>query len=205
MQKQGIQRLSEAAGQPVPLRLPRPRIRRWALLREIVSTVVFLAAVYALVELATPRFYVEGKSMQPNFAEGQRLIVSRLNYLFGSPQRGEIVVFNAPGQEGKPPLIKRVIGLPGDLVEIRDAQVYINSVALDEPYINEPCTEFNCKSNTWKLGADEYFVMGDNRNHSNDSRSFGPVQRGALIGEALIRYWPPSDWGIVNHVGFPSG
>lgn len=187
------------------LELPRPKVRQWRILHEILSTLVLLVSIYALVELATPRFYVEGQSMQPNFFEGQRLIVSRLNYLFGQPQRGEIVVFNAPNQPPtEPPLIKRVIGLPGETVEIRDRQVYVNGKELDEPYINEPCEQLRCENNSWTLAADEYFVMGDNRNHSNDSRFFGPIKRTMIIGEALVRYWPPSDWGIVAHIGFPT-
>ena len=161
-----------------------------------------MAAIYALVELATPRFYVEGRSMQPNFAEGQRLIISRVNYLLTDPHRGDIIVFNSPQSIGsQPPLIKRVIGLPGETVTIKDTYVYINDVKLDEPYIKESCTPVNCKDASVTLGPDEYFVMGDNRNNSNDSRRFGPVNRDAIIGEALIRYWPPPDWGIVAQIG----
>jgi signal peptidase I len=190
-----------------PVVLPRPRIRRWTILRELVSTVVLLAAVYTLVELATPRFYVEGRSMQPNFIEGQRLIISRLNYLFGNPQRGEIVVFNKPfAPPSEPPLIKRVIGLPGEHVEVHDSKVFINGEPLNEPYIEEQPFTSACQDyRDVTLGADEYYVMGDNRSNSNDSRCFGPIKRGNLIGEALVRYWPPDKWGIVNHIAFPGG
>jgi len=186
------------------IKMPRPRLYRWQTLWEIIQTVFMIVAVYALVELATPRFYVEGRSMQPNFYDGQRLIVSRVNYLFGNPGRGDIIVFQVPGKpESDPPLIKRVIGLPGETVTIRDTLVYVNGVQLDEPYIKEPCDKYHCEDNSWELGPDEYFFMGDNRNNSNDSRRFGPVSHEYIIGEALIRYWPPSDWGIVAQVGFP--
>lgn len=188
-----------------PNTLPRPTLRRWAGLWdlwELMKTAFMMAAIYALVELATPRFYVEGRSMQPNFADGQRLIVSRVNYLFTDPQRGDIIVFNSPqGGRTQPPLIKRVIGLPGESVTIQDTQVYVNGVELDEPYIKEPCSLSNCKDERVELGPNDYFVMGDNRNNSNDSRRFGPVHRDAIIGEALIRYWPPPDWGIVAQIG----
>lgn len=187
--------------------LPRPTLRRRGFLREVIETIILIGAIYALVNLATVRFIVEGPSMQPNFQTGQVLVISRLNYLMNQPQRGEIVVFNPPGQPAdEPPYIKRVIGLPGETVEIRDTKVYVNGIELDEPYINEPCDPGRCPDKTWVLGADEYFMMGDNRNHSSDSRGFPtPVTRDRIIGEALIRYWPPQDWGLVSHIRYPEG
>jgi len=184
--------------------LPRPKLNRTGFLREIIDTLVLIAAIYALVNLATVRFFVDGPSMEPTFYTGQRIIVSRVHYLLGQPQRGEIMVFDSPeASPDDPPLIKRVIGLPGDSVQIRDQKVYINGVELNEPYINEACNSNRCRENTWELGPDQYFVMGDNRNHSNDSRAFGPVDRSRIIGEAVVRYWPPSDWGIIIHARFP--
>jgi len=184
--------------------LPRPRLRLRGLLREILDTAILIGAIYALVNLASVRFIVEGPSMQPNFYTGQVLVVSRLHYLLGSPQRGDIVVFNPPNQPAdEPPYIKRVIGVPGDEVEIRDTLVYVNGVQLDEPYINEPCRSSMCPDGRWQLGEDEYFVMGDNRNHSSDSRRFGTITTSEIIGEALIRYWPPADWGLVNRLAYP--
>jgi signal peptidase I len=79
--------------------------------------------------------------------------------------------------------------------------VLVNGQELNEPYINEPCTETSCRDNTWQLGADEFFMMGDNRNHSSDSRVFGAVRRSFIVGKALVRYWPPQDWGIIVHYG----
>ncbi len=194
---------AEPQTQP-PASLPRPSIRRWDALREIVELVVLICAIYALVNLATVRFIVQGPSMQPTFYTGQFLIVSRVNYLLGDPQRGDIVVFHYPGNPDED-YIKRVIGLPGDTIEIRNQQVYVNGEALNEPYISEACTEDMCGEESWVLGPDEYFFMGDNRNHSSDSRRFGPVNRRYIVGEVLIRYWPPSDWGLVHQIGFPSG
>jgi|FLYN01.1.fsa_nt_gi signal peptidase I len=184
--------------------LPRPRLHRRSFLRELIDTLVLIGAIYALVNLASVRFIVEGPSMQPNFETGQFLIVSRINYLLGEPQRGDIVVFHPPGKpEDEPPYIKRVIGLPGETVEIRDARVYINGVELFEPYINEPCIPARCDDQRWELGPDEYFVMGDNRNHSQDSRGFDPIHLSNIIGEAVIRYWPPQDWGLVSQIAYP--
>lgn len=189
---------------PLPLARPRLKQRSGVLWREVLDTVVFIIAVYALVELAAPRFMVQGRSMQPTFYEEQRLIVSRVNYLFGDPMRGDIVVFNAPdARPNDPPLIKRLIGMPGETVEFIDQQLYINGQPLDEPYLREPCTEFRCRDNVWELGPDEYFMLGDNRNNSRDSRAFGVVPYDHLIGEALFRYWPPGDWGIVLDLGYP--
>lgn len=184
---------------------PRPRLRQWAILREIFDLLLLIGAIYALVNLATVRFIVDGSSMEPNFSDGQFLIISRVNYVIGDPQRGDIVVFHFPG-DTEQDYIKRVIGLPGETVEIRDTQVYINGVMLEEPYINEPCNPQNssCGDASWELGNDEYFMMGDNRNHSRDSRSsaVGPVRREFFVGEVLVRYWPPPDWGIVSRIAY---
>jgi signal peptidase I len=167
----------------------------------LVETAALIAVLYALVNLTTARFIVDGPSMEPTFRTGQYLIVSRVNYLFGSPERGDIIVFHYPNDPDED-YIKRVIGLPGDLVEIRDRQVYINGERLDEPYINEPCDAGRCRDSRWQLDDDEYFVMGDNRNHSSDSRAFGPVNIRFIVGEALIRYFPIRDWGLLTHVGY---
>jgi signal peptidase I len=184
-------------------RIIRPKLHRHGFLREVVETLVLIGAIYALVNLATVRFYIDGPSMQPNFYAGQFLVVSRLNYLLGNPERGDIVVFNAPSsREDDPPLIKRAIGLPGDTVEIRNLEVYVNGQRLDEPYIKEAC-RVRCDDQTWQLGPNEYFFMGDNRNNSRDSRSFDQVTRDRIVGEALLRYWPPQDWGIVEHFRYP--
>ncbi len=184
--------------------LPRPTLRRRGFLYEILETAVLIVAIYALVDLASVRFYVDGPSMEPSFFTGQRVIVSRANYLLGEPHRGEIIVFDSPDRPGiDPPLIKRLIGLPGDVVEIRDTRVYVNGQLLNEPYINEPCNAGSCPDGRWELAADEYFVMGDNRNRSRDSRRFGPITHDHLIGEALVRYWPPQQWGLLDKYRYP--
>ncbi|MDX1994500.1 MAG: signal peptidase I [bacterium] len=201
----------ESPARPTPpsdvtsqLIMPRPRLQRWNALREIFDLVVLIGAIYALVNLATVRFIVQGPSMEPTFQTDQFLIVSRINYLIGTPQRGDIIVFHFPGNTEED-YIKRVIGLPGDTVEIRDTKVYINGQELYEPYINEPCRPSSCPDRVWELGDDQYFVMGDNRNRSQDSRSdvVGPVARHYIVGEVMVRYWPPRDWGIVSRINYP--
>ncbi len=183
-------------------RMPRPRLGRWSAMRELLDLIVLIGAIYALVNLSTVRFVVRGSSMEPTFRDDQLLLISRMNYLLADPQRGDIVVFhypNAPTED----YIKRVIGLPGETVEIRDREVYVNGVQLNEPYINEPCNQYSCQDKIFELGSDEYFVMGDNRNRSSDSRSFNGVKRQFIVGEVVIRYWPPSDWGVVDSINFP--
>lgn len=184
---------------------PRPYLQRRGLLRfvrEVIETLLLIVTIYALVNLATARFIVEGDSMLPTFETGQFLIVSRVHYLLGQPERGDIVVFHYP-RDPDSDYIKRVIGVPGDVVEMRRQQVYVNGDALDEPYIRELCNPMSCPDNTWQVEPNHYFVMGDNRNQSRDSRAFGLVERTYLVGEALIRYWPPEAWGIVNRLGYP--
>ncbi len=183
----------------------RPRLQRGGLLREIIDTVVLIVLVYTFVNLATSRFYVLGPSMQPTFHTGEFLMVSRVHLLLGEPARGDIVVFDAPGDDDRavnPLLIKRLIGMPGDHVVIENSHVFVNGVQLDEPYINEP--EFRCNRYCDVTLADnEYFMMGDNRNDSNDSRAFGPVTRDRLVGEAIVRYWPIQSMGLVTHIAYP--
>ena len=187
--------------------VPRPRLHRSSFVREILETLILIALVYTLVNLATVRFYIEGPSMQPNFWAGQFLIVSRVHYLLSHPERGDIVVFDPPGDDDQPDdplLIKRLIGLPGDHIEIIEGSVFVNSVPLNESYLHDPNTPIRCSEHCdVELGADEYFLMGDNRNNSRDSRVFGSVELHRIVGEAIVRYWPPSDWGIVIHYRFP--
>jgi signal peptidase I len=181
--------------------LPRPRLKRSGFLREILDLIVLVGAIYALVNLATVRFVVDGPSMEPSFYNGQFLIVSRVSYLVSDPQRGDVVVFHYP-RNTEEDYIKRVIGLPGDTVEIRDTEVYVNGQQLEEPYINEPCRPERCRDSVWELGPDEFFVMGDNRNRSQDSRDFSAVPREFVVGQVFVRYWPPTDWGLVGSFSY---
>ncbi|MBK9125434.1 MAG: signal peptidase I [Chloroflexi bacterium] len=191
------------------VQIPRPRLRRPGILREILNNLFFIVCALIIAEMAFPRSTIDGPSMQPTLFTGQHLLISRIDYLLGEPKPGDIAVFDAPGEPVEM-LIKRVIGVPGDTIEIkvfpaeRDAngavitagyaEVYRNGELLDEPYfVNRPCT--NCPSRAWDLGPNEYFLMGDNRNESKDSRQFGPVTRDRIVGRAIWRYLPPQDFG----------
>jgi len=178
----------------------RPRLRHKGILRETLQTLLFLVAVYVLLEMTIPRSVVLSISMEPNLIADQRLLISRMSYLFGEPERGDIVIFIPPNQPpGDPPLIKRLIGLPGETVEFRDSYLYINDMKLEEFYLNEPCNPIRCPNASWQLGEDDFFFICDNRNHSHDSRAFGPIQRGQIIGRAVLRWWPPAKWGILSY------
>lgn len=181
--------------------LPRPKLKTPGLLIELVGTLVFIVAVTVLFDLAIPRSLVDGRSMEPTFFSEDRLVVSRVHYLLGPPQRGDILVFNSvnPRERARGVmLIKRVVGLPGETVEIRDQKIHINGDALDEPYTKEELCLRRCNDQQWELGANEYFMMGDNRNNSNDSRSFRrPVALPDIVGRVIFRYFPPSGIGLI--------
>jgi signal peptidase I len=197
---------TEARALPVEPVRPRPRLSLRGGFTNLLDWLALAALVFTLVNLATMRFFIDGISMNPTFADNQYVLVSRAHYLLGEPAHGDIVVFDAPGDDSSrnnPLLIKRLIGLPGDHVVVGDGTVTVNGVLLDEPYINadEPFTcSLHCDI---VLEAGQYYLMGDNRNHSNDSRAFGPVTRDRIVGEALLRYWPLNQIGSVVRYGFP--
>lgn len=167
-------------------------------LREMAESLVLVLLLYLVINALTARFFVRGSSMEPSLHNGQYLVVSKMSYRFREPQRGDIVVFTSPNGAGEG-YIKRIIGLPGERVEIRDGAVWINGYRLDEPYLNAAIPY----TGSWMLGPDEYFVLGDNRAHSSDSRVWGPLPRKNIIGKAWLCYWPPQHWGLVSHHAFP--
>lgn len=157
-----------------------------------------VAAIYTGVNLATTRAIVDGESMLPTFQNRQLVIVNRLVYFFGQPQRGDVAVLHSPTNADED-LIKRVIGLPGEQVSIRAGVVYIDGMALTEAYIEASrfCPQA-CDGN-WTVAEDEYFVLGDNRANSRDSHVFGAVKKGTIVGMAWIRYYPFHQMGLVEH------
>lgn len=159
---------------------------------EVIKIAIMAGVTIGLVRyfLFKP-FYVKGQSMEPSFYEHEYLIVDELTYRFRNPEHGEVVVFRSPTQEGDY-LLKRVIAVPGERVKIEDNKVVIynedhpEGVVLDEYYL----TEETPGSVMYTLGTDQYFVLGDNRDASYDSRRFGPVGRDTIVGRAFIRGWP---------------
>lgn len=138
--------------------------------------------------LASRRFRVSGPSMAPTLLPGDRLLIDILVYRLRPPRRGELVVFRLP-EHPEIQAVKRIVGLPGEQVGIRDALVTVNGVPLQEPYLDVQ-TPWPTEG-SWRLGPGEYFLLGDNRAASRDSRAFGPVARRLLSGLVWYRYWPP--------------
>ena len=163
------------------------------ILRDIIETMVLVAIAFLAVNALIGRFRIEQVSMLPNLHEGEYVIVDKVSYAFRQPQRGEIVVLKNP-TPGQPDLIKRIIGLPGESIAVHNGSVYINGQPLTEPYIAQPMA---ADSAATQLQAGQYFVMGDNRNNSEDSRRFGPRPVEDIVGRAWIIYWPPIDWQVL--------
>jgi len=185
-------------------------------LREILQTVLLGLLLFSGLQAGVQNFRVEGSSMNPTLGEGQYLLVNKLvyfrldkarlaehlpfvhaeaedvTYLFHPPQRGEVIVFRYPKEESRD-FVKRVIAIPGDTVEIQRGKVHINGTPLEEPYVVEPSRSSMEKR---VMGPDEYFVLGDNRLHSNDSRNWGPVPLENIVGRVWMSYWPFSEASI---------
>jgi signal peptidase I len=151
-------------------------------LQVVLPALVLALTVHLFLAQAT---IVYGQSMEPNLYEQQRLIIDKVSYRFYPPGRNDIVVIAMPDMEEM--LVKRVIGLPGETVEVRNGIVYVNNEPLPEPF---PHALDDQSMPPTILGPLNYFVMGDNRDNSNDSRSFGPVQREYILGRVWLRYWP---------------
>jgi len=169
------------------------------ILREVVITVLIAVAVFACLRLTMQSYTVVMSSMEPNFEQGDCIMVNKVSYGSSQPQRGEVIVFNPPFYSPHP-YIKRVIGLPGDIVEIKNGKVSINGTPLQEEYIMAPSNE---PMPAIQVPDDQYFVLGDNRNSSNDSHNGWMVPRDNIIGKAWFVYWPPSKWGLVKHYSYP--
>lgn len=151
-------------------------------LQVIAPALVLAFVVHLFLAQATVVF---GQSMEPNLRQHQRLIVDKISFRLHPPQRNDIVVLDLPEMDEL--LVKRVVGLPGERVEVRAGIVYVNDVALPEPFPHD-ITAYDMQPIT--LGPLNYFVLGDNRSNSNDSRSFGPVHREHILGRVWLRYWP---------------
>jgi len=164
-----------------------------SVLRELIETLALTLIIFLLIRFAVQNFRIEGYSMEPNFHDGQFLIVNKLVYLLHPPERGDVIVFIPPTNTSRD-FIKRVIGLPGDRIEITNGRVYVNGALLDEPYPLNPGT-YSAGPVTVPPG--EYFVLGDNRNNSSDSHSWGSVPAKDIIGKAWVSYWPPQLMGLI--------
>lgn len=184
---------------PLPPVVEAPRrpslVRRFLhFLWSVVQTVLFAGLLFVVVNLVTARIRVEGDSMEPSLLDGQFVVVNRLAYMVGTPQRGDIIVFRFPLNPERR-FIKRIIGLPGDSLRVQDGQVFVNGAPLYEPYIAAP----PAYNNQWVVGRDEVFVLGDNRNNSSDSQNWGALPLDSVIGKAVLVYWPLDTMGLIPH------
>ena len=170
-----------------------------AFLRDTLFVIIFAAVIVAGQRAIAPKIVVDGPSMNDTLHDGQQIVVNKMVYRLHEPERGDIIVFYPPNN-GKDEYIKRIIGLPGESVEIKDGKVYIHKqdgtmMLLTESYVSTPARAFKGET----IPTDEYFVMGDNRNNSSDSRGGWTVPFENIIGKAWLSVWPPDRWGLVEN------
>ena len=161
----------------------------WAgrLLLETLEVAVITMLVFVMARVFVQNYQVDGPSMTPTLLNGQYILVNKSDYFTHGPQRGDVIVFKFPKDTSKD-FVKRVIGVPGDTVVTNgNGSVMVDGVTLDEPYVND---HINTADKTWSLGPGQYFVMGDNRGDSYDSRDWGPVPSDDILGKAVFVYWP---------------
>jgi len=190
--------------------------------REIIDAVILAAVVFMLLQVTVRNFKVDGSSMDPTLEDGQYLLVNRLVYLrveldrlakivpfwtadegssrhaIHAPKRGEVIVFEFPDSNPNNPkkdFVKRVVGLPGETMRMFDGKVFVNEEVLNEPYLSH---KDHSNASKVTLGEGEYYVLGDNRTHSNDSRSWGAVPEANIRGKVWMVYWPAPGIQIIN-------
>lgn len=183
---------SEVPTTPTAPKVEKPNWRQFVF--DLIETLLLAVVLYLGINAISARVRVDGFSMVPTLQDGEYVLVSKITYRLGEPQHGDIIVFKYPGQ---PPqdLIKRIIGLPGDSVQVTSSVVYVNGQALTEPYI----AAAPAYQGQWQVPEGFLFVLGDNRNDSSDSHSWGLLPKENVIGKALLIYWPPPLWKIISH------
>jgi signal peptidase I len=199
--------------EPAPLPAPSAKNQAGRAVREVVETLLLAALIFFLVRLVVLNFRVDGESMLPNLDDGEMLLVNRNAYQyydiggnryypFDPPERGDVIVFDPPTGSDKP-YIKRIIGLPGEEVTFGDGHVFIDGQPLAEDYIQDR-TRCGARSDNCDVVVPEgyVYVLGDHRSNSSDSRVFGPVPVGNVVGKAWFTYWPVGDVGFVPHESY---
>jgi signal peptidase I len=173
---------------------PAPTTEWKRILVDLLETVVLAFVLFLVINAISARVRVDGLSMLPTLKDGEFVLVNRLAYRFDEPARGDIIVFQSTTNPDLD-LIKRIIGVPGDNVRVAEGQVFVNGMALTEPYINaEPRY-----SGEWNVPDGYLFVLGDNRNDSSDSHAWGLLPFQNVIGKSILIYWPPPDWAMIDH------
>jgi signal peptidase I len=162
---------------------------------DIFETLVLSVVLFVGVNIISARIRVDGDSMIPTLISGEYVVVNRMSYRLGNPHRGDIIVFHFPRNPAEE-YIKRIIGLPGDVIEVVNGSVFVNGQPLDENYLD---VKINY-TGKWEVPSGQLFVLGDNRNNSSDSHDWGTVPMDYVVGKALMVYWPPPEWGLIDHV-----
>jgi signal peptidase I len=174
----------------------------WSVIREVGETIILTLIIFFLIQMVVRNFRVVGTSMVNNLHDGQYLIIDKVSYSpwvtdylgLGGPQRGDVVVFEPP-RRPEEDYVKRVIGLPGETVQVIKGVVYINDEALPEPF--QPTAGSYTMPQPVTVPDGQVFVLGDNRNNSNDSHNWGPLPVENIVGRAWLSYWPPDLWGTI--------
>lgn len=181
---------------------------------DLVETVAISLSIFLVVYLFLMQPHqVNGQSMIPNFQDGEHVMTDKISYKFREPMRGEIVVFHSPPAAGCVEgtgcdFIKRIIGIPGDRVAVRENAIWINGEKLPEPYIPSNFEILPGRATLDQeiyLAPDEYFVSGDNRPHSSDSRFWGPITKDEIVGRVFLRYWPVNEMSLIKKAEYPIG
>jgi signal peptidase I len=177
----------------------QPKSSAKSALREVVETILITLLIYFLVRtFLVENYRVVGNSMVPTLENDQFLVVNKLGYHLHQPQRGDIVVFHDPRDNGRK-LIKRVIGLPGETLEVRQGRVLVNNQLLEESYIKNPARYSQAPI---AIPDGQFYVLGDNRNNSSDSHNWGTLRGEGIVGKAWLTYWPPRLWGVIPHEAY---
>lgn len=172
------------------------------ILRDVGITILIALAIFTLLRVTMQGYTVEYCCMVPNIQDGDWVVVNKASYFFSEPKRGDVIVFHPPEElSSNNPFIKRIIGLPQETVEIKNNKVFINGIPLEEKYVNEP-PYYTMPLK--QIPEDEYFVLGDNRNHSNDSHTGWTVPWEEIVGKAYLIYWPADRWGIIHGYSYAS-
>lgn len=178
---------------------------------DMIETIVIGLSIFLVVYLFFMQPHqVNGQSMVPSFQSGEYVLTDKVSYRMGDPQQGDVIVFHAPEAANCPEgtgcdFIKRVLAVPGDTVEVKDNGIWVNGARLNEPYIPESFQTLAgmfTKDRMITLGTNEYFVSGDNRPYSSDSRAWGPITKNDIVGKAFFRYWPLDKAGLIEKITY---
>lgn len=197
-----MENLEQGTETETPVSIPteeEEKVNWGRLLLDVIETLGLAVVLFLAINFVSARVRVDGFSMVPTLKDGEFVLVSKVNYRFTPVERGDIIVFHFPMDPGQE-LIKRVIGLPGDVVRVQQGKVSVNGQVLDEPYI----AAAPAYAGEWTVPPNQLFVLGDNRNDSSDSHSWGFLPFEKVVGKAVVIYWPPPFWEVIQHAKIPA-